>query len=184
MSPRFHGLLALMLLHHARRPARYAGSGRLVPLAEQNRSLWNTALIAEGVDVLQAALAREALGEYQAQAAIAALHADAQHHDETDWLQIVEWYDEILELAPSDIVRMNRAVALGEADGPHVGLAALATVADPTPRRAAVSAYLLERAGDTARALAEYERAAAQATSVAERDHLLQQAARLRSRPE
>ena len=83
------GLLALMLLHHARRPARTGLGGRLVPLAEQDRSLWNTRLIAEGVDVLQAALARDSLGEFQAQAAIAALHADARTAEETDWVQIV-----------------------------------------------------------------------------------------------
>src|SRR5206468_13017651 len=87
------GLLALMLLHHARRPARTRADGSLVPLAEQDRSLWDTSLIAEGVDVLQAALARDRLGEFQAQAAIAALHADAPTAEETDWVQIVEWYD-------------------------------------------------------------------------------------------
>jgi predicted RNA polymerase sigma factor len=90
----FAGLLALMLLHHARRPARTGPDGRLVPLAEQDRGLWDTHLIAEGVDVLQTALARDRLGEFQAQAAIAALHADAQTPEETDWVQIVEWYDE------------------------------------------------------------------------------------------
>src|SRR3954451_88733 len=87
------GLLALMLLHHARRSARSGADGRLVPLAEQDRSLWDTRLIAEGVDVLQAALRRDRLGEFQAQAAIAALHADARTAEETDWVQIVEWYD-------------------------------------------------------------------------------------------
>ncbi|MEN0015750.1 MAG: DUF6596 domain-containing protein, partial [Solirubrobacteraceae bacterium] len=92
------GLLALMLLHHARRPARIAGDGRLVPLPEQDRSLWDTGLIAEGVGILQAALARDRLGEFQAQAAIAALHADAPSTEETDWVQIVEWYDELVRL--------------------------------------------------------------------------------------
>lgn len=89
------GLLALFLLHHARRPARTRPDGTLVPLAEQDRNLWQRNLIAEGVTVLQRALARDRLGEYQAQAAIAALHADAQTADETDWVQIVEWYDEL-----------------------------------------------------------------------------------------
>src|SRR5207248_11086838 len=102
------GLLALMLLHHARRPARTGPDGRLVPLAEQDRSLWNTRLIAEGVDVLQAALTRDRLGEFQAQAAIAALHADARTAAETDWVQIVEWYDELVLLTDSPIVRLNR----------------------------------------------------------------------------
>ena len=91
------GLLALMLLHHAR-PARTRQDGSLVPLAEQDRSRWDTALIAEGVAVLQAALRRDRLGEFQAQAAIAALHADAPRAEETDWVQIVGWYDDLLRL--------------------------------------------------------------------------------------
>jgi RNA polymerase sigma factor (sigma-70 family) len=112
------GLLALMLLHHARRPARTGPDGRLVALAEQDRGLWDTSLIAEGVDVLQAALARDRLGEFQAQAAIAALHADARTPEETDWVQIVEWYDQLLRLTGNPVARLNRAVAVGEADGP------------------------------------------------------------------
>ena len=95
------GLLALMLLHHARRPARTRPDGSLVPLAEQDRSLWDTRMIAEGVDVLQAALTRDRVGEFQAQAAIAALHADARTAAETDWVQIVEWYDELVRLTDS-----------------------------------------------------------------------------------
>src|SRR5690606_38398395 len=127
-EPEVAGLLALMLVHHARRAARTDPEGRLVPLREQDRSLWDTAMIAEGVAILQAALARDRLGEYQAQAAIAALHADARSVDETDWVQIVEWYDELLRITDSPVVRLNRAVAVGEADGPHAGLAALAEV--------------------------------------------------------
>lgn len=111
------GLLALMLLHHARRRARTGPDGRLVPLAEQDRGLWDTRLIAEGVDVLQAALARDRLGEFQAQAAVAALHADARSAEETDWVQIVEWYDELVRLTDNPVARLNRAVAVGEADG-------------------------------------------------------------------
>ncbi len=99
------GLLALMLLHHARRAARTTPDGALVPLAEQDRSRWDTELIAEGVSILQAALARDRLGEYQAQAAIAALHADARTADETDWVQIVEWYDELDRLTDNPVVR-------------------------------------------------------------------------------
>ena len=95
-EPEVAGLLALMLLHHARRASRTGPGGRLVPLAEQDRSRWDTGLITEGVTILQAALARDRLGEYQAQAAIAALHADARSTSETDWVQIVEWYDELL----------------------------------------------------------------------------------------
>jgi RNA polymerase sigma factor (sigma-70 family) len=142
------GLLALMLLHHARRPARTGPDGRLVPLAEQDRSRWDTRLIAEGVDVLQAALARDRLGEFQAQAAIAALHADARTAEETDWVQIVEWYDELVRLTDSPVARLNRAVAVGEADGPRAGLAALAELDPALPRHTAVAAYLHERDGD------------------------------------
>src|SRR2546430_17534751 len=112
------GLLALMLLHHARRPARTGPNGRLVPLAEQDRSLWNTRLIAEGVDVLQTALTRDRLGEFQAQAAIAALHADARTAEETDWVQIVEWYDELVRLTDSPVPRPNRAAPVAQADSP------------------------------------------------------------------
>jgi RNA polymerase sigma factor (sigma-70 family) len=173
------GLLALMLLHHARRPARTGADGRLVPLAEQDRSRWDTRLIAEGVDVLQAALARDRLGEYQAQAAIAALHADAPTAAETDWVQIVEWYDELVALTGSPIVRLNRAVALGEADGPQAGLAALAELDEGLPRYAAAAAYLHERAGDRATAAQLYAAAARAAGTVPERDHLTRQAARL-----
>lgn len=173
------GLLALMLLHHARRPARTGTDGRLIPLAEQDRSRWDTRLIAEGVDVLQAALARDRLGEYQAQAAIAALHADAPTAAETDWVQIVEWYDELVALTDSPIVRLNRAVALGEADGPQAGLAALAELDETLPRYPAAAAYLHERAGDRATAARLYAAAARAAVTVPERDHLTRQAARL-----
>ncbi|MFH8620089.1 RNA polymerase sigma factor [Streptomyces sp. NPDC017979] len=180
--PEVAGLLALMLLHHARRAARTAPDGSLVPLAEQDRARWDTALIAEGVEVLQAALARDRLGEYQAQAAIAALHADAPSADETDWVQIVEWYDELVRLTDGPVVRLNRAVAVGEADGPRAGLAALAAVDPAVPRHAAVAAYLHERAGDLATAARLYAEAARLAPNVAERDHLTLRAARVNTR--
>jgi len=173
------GLLALMLLHHARRPARIRPDGSLVPLAEQDRSRWDTRLIAEGVDILQAALASDNLGEFQAQAAIAALHADAPIADETDWVQIVEWYDELVRLTDSPVARLNRAVAVGEADGPQAGLAALAELDPALPRYTAVAAYLHERSGDPETAARLYAHAADSASSVAERDHLTRQAARL-----
>ena len=179
-EPEVTGLLALMLLHHARRESRTGLGGQLVPLAEQDRSRWDTTLIAEGVTVLQAALARDWLGEYQAQAAIAALHADATSADETDWVQIVEWYDELLRITGSPVVRLNRAVAVGEADGPQAGLAALAGVSPDLPRFAAVRAHLCERAGDLERAAELYAEASRAATSVPERDHLTRQAARVR----
>jgi RNA polymerase sigma factor (sigma-70 family) len=176
------GLLALFLLHHARRPARTRADGSLVPLADQDRGRWRRDLIAEGVAVLQATLARDRLGEYQAQAAIAALHADAQSAAETDWVQIVEWYDELVRLTDSPVVRLNRAVAVGQADGPQAGLAALAEL-DPTlPRHTASAAYLREQAGDIATAARLYAKAAAQAQTLAERDHLTLQAATLRQR--
>ncbi|OEV07907.1 RNA polymerase subunit sigma-24 [Streptomyces nanshensis] len=199
--PEVAGLLALMLLHHARRAARTAPDGSLVPLAEQDRGRWDTASIAEGVEILQAALARDRLGEFQAQAAIAALHADAPTVEETDWVQIVEWYDELLRLTDSPVVRLNRAVAVGEADGPRAGLAALAALEEappgsssrgagpgssggehPMPRHAAVAAYLHERDGDLAKAARLYAEAARKAPNLAERDHLTRQAARLNTR--
>ncbi|WP_326703728.1 RNA polymerase sigma factor [Streptomyces cyaneofuscatus] len=179
--PEVAGLLALMLLHHARRAARTAPDGSLVPLAEQDRGRWDTTAIAEGVRILQAALGRDRLGEYQAQAAVAALHADAPTAAETDWVQIVEWYDELCLLTESPVVRLNRAVAVGEADGPRAGLAALAEVDGALPRYAAVAAYLHERDGDLARAAQLYAEAARQAPNLAERDHLTRQAARLNS---
>jgi RNA polymerase sigma factor (sigma-70 family) len=173
------GLLALMLLHHARRSARMTDDGRLVPLAEQDRSRWNIEMITEGVGRLQDALAKDRLGPYQAQAAIAALHADARTTEETDWVQIVEWYDELLILTDSRVVRLNRAVAVGEADGAPAGLAALSEVDPSTPRYTAVAAYLQEKGGDLRAAARLYVEAARSAQNVTERDHLTRQAARL-----
>ncbi|WP_093181375.1 RNA polymerase sigma factor [Sanguibacter gelidistatuariae] len=173
------GLLALMLLHHARRPARSRPDGSLVPLKEQDRSLWDTRLIAEGVDVLQSALARNRLGEFQVQAAIAALHADSRSAAETDWAQIVEWYDELLRITDSPVARLNRAVAVGEADGPRAGLAALEGLDPSLPRLTAAAAYLHERDGDTVTAARLYAEAARSAPNLPEREHLARQAARL-----
>lgn len=179
--PEVSGLLALMLIHHARRATRTTPDGTLIPLAEQDRSRWDTQLIAEGVGILHPALARDQLGEFQAQAAIAALHADAQSTEETDWVQIVEWYDELVRLTGSPIARLNRAVAVGEADGPRAGLAALAELDATLPRHTAVAAYLHERDGDLATAARLYAEAAHRAPNLAERDHLTRQAARLNS---
>ncbi|MGO1228117.1 MAG: RNA polymerase sigma factor [Brachybacterium sp.] len=179
--PEVMGLLALMLLHHARRPARFTAEGALVSLAEQDRARWDTTLIAEGVVILQSALGQDRLGEFQVQAAIAALHADTATVAETDWVQILEWYDELVRLTGSPIARLNRVVALGEADGPRAGLAALAEL-DPTlPRYAAVAAHLHEADGDRAGAAALFADAARSAASTAERDHLVHRAARLNS---
>ncbi|WP_250444631.1 RNA polymerase sigma factor [Actinotalea sp. C106] len=178
-EPEVDGLLALMLLHHARRRARRADDGSLVPLADQDRALWDTTLIAEGVTVLQAALARDRLGEYQAQAAIAALHCDAARAEETDWPQILEWFDELLGLTGSPVVALNRVVAVGHVDGPQAGLRALEDVPVDVPRRAAVAGWLHERAGDPRTARRLYAEAATAATSRVEHDHLVLQAARL-----
>lgn len=181
-EPEVAGLLALMLLHHARRRSRIGPGGRLIPLAEQDRTRWDTARIAEGVRILQGALARDRLGQYQAQAAIAALHADAPTAAETDWVQIVEWYDELLLIIDTPVIRLNRAVAVGEADGANAGLAALTEVDPTVPRHSAAAAFLHERAGHIDVAADLYAAAARSATSTAERDHLTREAARLRQR--
>jgi RNA polymerase sigma factor (sigma-70 family) len=178
-DPEVHGLLALMLLHQARRSSRTRSDGSLVPLAEQDRRQWDQDLVAEGIVLVQAALARQQLGEYQVQAAIAALHADAPCVEDTDWVQIVEWYDELLHFADTPIVRLNRAVAVGEADGAPAGLAALADVDERVVRRDAVAAYLHEKNGDLERAARLYASAALNAPNLAERDHQTRQAARL-----
>ena len=180
-SAEVDGLLALMLLHHARRDARFGPDGELIALADQDRARWDRRLIVEGIGILQAALARDELGQYQAQAAIAALHADAQRVEDTDWVQIVQWYDELLGLRDTSIVRLNRAVAIGEADGPGAGLVELRDLDESLPRYFAVEAHLRERAGETQRAADLYARAAEQAGSLAERNHLNRQAARIRS---
>lgn len=179
-DPESAGLLALMLLHHARRDSRTGPGGRLVPLAEQDRSRWDRELIAEGVAILRFALAADRLGEYQAQAAIAALHADAPTAQETDWVQIVEWYDELVRLTDSPVARLNRAIAVGESDGARAGLAALREVDPSVPRHTAARAHLNEKAGDLALAADLYVDAAGEATSVPERDHLTRQSARMR----
>src|SRR6516164_9278327 len=178
-DPEVQGLLALMLLHQARRRSRTRPDGSIVPLAEQDRGQWDTELIAEGIDITQAALARDQLGQYQAQAAIAALHADAASVDETDWVQIVEWYDELLRFTDTPIVRLNRAVAVGEADGAPAGLVALAKVDEHVPRRDAVAAYLQEKNGDLELAARLYADAARNAPNLVERDHQTRQAARV-----
>jgi len=183
-EPEVAGLLALMLLHHARREARRDAFGRIVTLDEQDRALWRTDEIAEGVRVLTAALAKERPGEYQVQAAIAALHDDAPTAEETDWVQILAWYDDLLALTGNPIVALSRAVAVGEVDGPLAGLKALDgldAALGEHHRLDAVRAHLQERAGQREEALASYLRAARRTTSTAERNHLTKRAARLRS---
>jgi predicted RNA polymerase sigma factor len=171
------GLLALMLITDARRAARTDAYGRLVPLAEQDRSRWNAAQIAEGIALTTAALGRTRIGPYQVQAAIAAVHAEAAKPEETDWPQILALYRLLERLAPTPVVTLNRAVALAMVDGPRAGLALLDTLErDPHLARhhrlAAVRAHLLEMAGDLAAARTHYERAARATTSAPERQYL------------
>ncbi|MFF0392860.1 RNA polymerase sigma factor [Kitasatospora sp. NPDC004615] len=181
------GLLALMLLTHARREARATASGDLVPLDEQDRSKWDRALLGEGMALVRASLADPALGPYQLQAAIAATHADAATAAETDWPQVHALYLVLERIAPNPMVTLNRAIALAETEGPAAGLALLAAL-DEDGRLAghhrllSVRAHLLERSGDLAGAFAHYRRAAKATASLAEQRHLEFRAARARAR--
>jgi predicted RNA polymerase sigma factor len=171
------GLLALMLLTDARRDARTDADGWLVPLAEQDRSRWDAAQIAEGVAVLTGVLGRVAGGPYQIQAAIAAVHDEAPTAADTDWRQILALYEVLERLTPGPVVTLNRAVALAMVAGPRAGLALLGTLDDDarmahTHRLAAVRAHLLERAGDVAAARECYRQAAALAGNAPERRYL------------
>ncbi|MFC4062300.1 RNA polymerase sigma factor [Planomonospora corallina] len=180
------GLLALMLLTHARREARTTAAGDLVPLDEQDRAKWDRALIDEGTALVKEALARPALGPYLLQAAIAATHADAATAEETDWRQVHALYLILERIAPNPMVTLNRAVALAETEGPPAGLALLATL-DGDERMAghhrllSVRAHLLEKAGDPAGAHEHYRRAAKATASLAERRYLESRAGRVRT---
>ncbi|MET0999354.1 MAG: sigma-70 family RNA polymerase sigma factor [Marmoricola sp.] len=183
-EPEVAGLLALMLLHHARRDARWDQHESIVPLDEQDRSLWDAGEIAEGVRIITAALSRDRPGAYQIQAAIAALHADAPTAEETDWPQILEWYDDLVALTDNPMAALSRAVVVGEVDGPLVGLRALDGLDEALAghyRLDAVRAHLHERAGDLGEAAELYLRAARRTRSTAERDHLTKRAARIRN---
>jgi RNA polymerase sigma factor (sigma-70 family) len=169
------GLLALMLLTDARRPARTRADGTLVPLAEQDRSRWNAVLIGEGTALITKTLATAALGPYQLQAAIAAVHDEAPSADETDWHEILGLYEVLMTVAPGPMVTLNRVVALAMVRGPLAGLAELADVEsalDGHYRVDAVRAHLLERAGERAAAREHYARAAQRTLSVPERRYL------------
>jgi RNA polymerase sigma-70 factor, ECF subfamily len=163
-DPEVMGLLALMLLHDARRAARVDGAGRYVPLDRQDRSRWDAGRVREGLRILDASMDRRLPGPYQIQAAIAAAHARAPNAEATDWAQIATLYEALGRAAPSPVVEVNRAVAVGFAAGPGAGLAVLAPlVEDPAlagyaPLHAA-HADLLRRAGDTTGAAAAYRRA-------------------------
>jgi predicted RNA polymerase sigma factor len=176
------GLLALMLLTDARRPARTDDDGNLISLPDQDRSRWDAALVAEGSVLVRAALAQGTVGEYQLEAAIAAIHDRAPTADATDWPQILALYGILEQMTGSPVITINRAVAAAMVDGPDAGLAILDGVDEQLPdhhRLAAVRAHLLEQAGDLDGAIADYRRAAALTTNVPEQRHLLRQAARL-----
>jgi RNA polymerase sigma factor (sigma-70 family) len=178
------GLLALMLLTDARRAARAGPDGRIVPLAEQRRDLWDAAAIAEGQAILTRTLGTGPVGPYQLQAAIAALHDEAPAAEETDWPQILALYDVLISVAPGPVVTLSRAVAVANVHGPTAGLALLGTLdADQrmahTHRLEAVRAHLLEQAGDAAGARESYLRAAKMTASLPEQRHLELRAARL-----
>ena len=178
------GLLALMLLTDARRPARSGADGELIPLDKQDRSLWDQKAITEGVELISATLAKGAIGPYQLQAAIAAVHDEAKTSGETDWPQIVALYGLLKRMSDNPMVALNHAIAAGMVHGPRAGLELLKALdADERLaghyRIAAVRAHLLERAGDLDAALEHYRAAAERTTSIPERDYLLTQAARL-----
>ena len=189
-EPEARGLLALMLLQHARLPARTDDAGRLVTLDEQDRSRWDRGQIADGVAILQGALAEGRPGRYQCQAAIAALHADASASAETDWPQILAWYDDLVALSddpdrddPAAI--LNRSIAVGHVDGAPAGLAQTERVRATLGERDqwhAVRAYLHELGGDFDAAAHEYAAAAERATERIEHDHFVRRAARARAR--
>jgi RNA polymerase sigma factor (sigma-70 family) len=186
-EPEARGLLALMLLNHARLPARYDVDGRIITLDQQDRGLWDTRQIAEGVRVLQQALAVGRPGRYQIEAAIAALHDDAATAEETDWPQVLAWYDDLVALTEEPVRQdpaavLARAVAVGHVLGGAAGLREtdrLRAVLGERHRWHAVRGYLHELSGDLEAAGAAYAEAARRATNLAERDHLVRQAARV-----
>jgi RNA polymerase sigma factor (sigma-70 family) len=178
------GLLALMLLTDARRPARTRPDGALVPLAEQDRGRWDAKAIAEGVALITSSLANAAIGPYQLQAAIAAVHDEASRYEDTDWRQILGLYELLARVAPGPMVTLNRIVALAMVRGPRVGLERLA-IAETDPALAghhrvdAVRAHLLDMAGDGEAARRHYRLAARRTLSVPEQRYLESRAARL-----
>ena len=179
------GLLALMLLTDARRPARTGPDGELIPLAQQDRRLWNKDAIAEGVALVTAALSQGSIGAYQLQAAIAAVHDESPRAEDTDWPQILALYGLLERMADNPMVTLNHTIALAMVQGPEAGLRRLKTL-DTDPRLTAhhrldaVRAHLLEMSGDREGAIAHYLKAAARTASVPEQNYLNTQAARLR----
>jgi len=174
-EPEALGLLALMLLVDARRPARTTSAGELVLLAEQDRALWDRALLAEGQAIVRDLLRRNQPGPYQVQAAINAVHADAGAAALTDWWQIVQLYDQLLAIAPTGVIALNRAVAIAEVRGPKVALALVDDLSglDNYYLLHAVRADLLRRLGRNAEATNEYDAALSRTENAGERDFLL-----------
>jgi predicted RNA polymerase sigma factor len=173
-----------MLLTDARRAARAAPDGSLVPLAEQDRGLWDADSIRDGVALISESLTRARLGPYQLQAAIAAVHDEAARPDDTDWREIVALYDLLARLAPNPMVTLNQAVAVAMVDGPLAGLDLLASLEGDNRltenhRLDAVRAHLLEMAGEHAAARESYWSAARRTTSIPERRYLEARAARV-----
>ncbi len=176
------GLLALMLLTDARRPARTGPHGELVPMADQDRSLWRTTDIAEGIALITAALPRGSVGPYQLQAAIAALHDEADDYAGTDWPQIAALYQRLLEFGDNPVIALNHAVAIAMSRGPEAGLRLVDAVADRLAgdhRVEAVRAHLLELSGDRSGARDCYRRAATQAKNLPQQRYLNARADRL-----
>jgi RNA polymerase sigma factor (sigma-70 family) len=192
-EPEARGLLALMLLNHARHEARLDAEGRIVTLDRQDRGLWDRREIAEGVRVLQSALAMQTAqrrpGRYQVEAAIAALHDDAASSEETDWPQVLAWYDDLVALTEDPVRQdpaavLGRAVAVGHVLGAAAGLRETDRLRDVLGERHrwhAVRGHLHELGGDLLAAATAYAEAARRATNVAERDHLVRQAASARA---
>jgi RNA polymerase sigma factor (sigma-70 family) len=180
------GLLALMLLVHARHRARTGADGSLIPMAEQDRARWDRTAIKEGVALITAALPRGPTGPYQLQAAIAAVHDEASSAQTTDWAQIAALYEVLLRLDDNPVVALNHAVAVSMVSGPGAGLELLRTLESDTRmsgnrRFHAVRAHLLERDGNPAAALAAYQAAARHATNAQQQRYLSQQITRLQN---
>ena len=174
-EPEAVGLLALLLLTESRRPARVAADGSIVLLPDQDRGRWDHALIVEGQDMVRACLRRGQPGPFQIQAAIGAVHADAATAADTDWRQIVQLYDQLIVVAPTPVVALNRAVAVAEVDGPDAGLAAIDGLdLDAYPPFHISRAELLVRAGRPDDALVAYDRALDLVTNAVERRFLLE----------
>jgi predicted RNA polymerase sigma factor len=178
------GLLALMLLTDARRATRTGPDGELIPLSAQNRALWDRERIAEGASLVERALSMGIVGPYQLQAAIAALHDEAQHFADTDWPQIQALYALLQRMSDNPMVRLNHAIATAMVEGPQTGLKLLVGIEEDRRMRghhrvAAARAHLHELSGDREAAISHYRTAASRTTNLAERNYLMTQAARL-----